>query len=288
MKPALPFFLLLASVSWVTLVAQGSPEKAMHYLEPMFNKKGLCFDRSKILGEVRSSSDPNFQDSKHSIWGKDPTTGVLEGLVLFSPNKANQRGVLVWVKEGPSGTWIHREVTSVKFAPDSTWRVWALSADSLAQYQSKNYIHPGQNTKIPPAPIEFHLDDSEDSLSNPAQIFHPRLGVALVVSWIQDDRKDPAPRGQTWATHARGESTDLPATAFKRARLVLRQSDRVWFRLDKQLYVADEGDWDSWVKTYYSDSRRPRLTFRSTRTLPLRGNVRTTATASAAPVSFPR
>ncbi len=250
MNPAMVVLLSCLSGLHAAGEAAPSPVRAIRYLERQFAKHGLAFDRTTSNKSTRSTDGTALEASHRAVWGEDPKSRLMEGLVLLSPDKRRGRGLLVWVKEAPRNVWTHRVVTAVTFTPQSSWRIWALSAESLAQYQTTPRHGERQNSQLPPTPIEFHLEEFEDGPPTPAQVFHPKLGLAWVVNALQDDREEPAPPGQTWGTHARGESIDLPASAFGAAVFVIREKSRVWFRLGRDLFVADEGDWDSWVRAY--------------------------------------
>lgn len=270
---ALVFLCLLVNCLCAHLIAQSSPDLAIQHLESVYGNKGLYFDRTKISPEKGQPQEFKILISTQTVWGKDPETGALEGLVLFTPIRGRKDGLLVWVKERLDGRWAHRKVRSVQFSPGCNWRVWALSAEMLATYQEGVHFLSGQDIKLPAAPIEFHLDESDDGLSNPAQVFHPSLGLAAVVNGIQDDSNSPVPSGQKWGTHARGESLDLPSSSFKRSRSVLRQRCRVWFRLDKELFVADASSWDSWTSSFGKRHLKARLTASSTQELSFQGDI---------------
>jgi hypothetical protein len=189
---------------------------------------------------------------EHLLWGRDPVTGAWEALAILRPPPASTRGRIVRLHRDRSGRWHLQRVGEVQIDAQMPGRLHAMDAESLAEYGGCPALRPGQDPKVPAAPLEFHYEpDTEDlGLPSPADIFHPRFGLATVVNAIVDDRKDPSPPGQAWSTHGRGESTDLPLSAFHKGVKVLdRWRGRVWFRVNGQLYALCEDAWQApWPK----------------------------------------
>ncbi len=193
---------------------------------------------------------------EHLLWGRDPVTGAWEALAVLVPRAGSDRGRIVRLHPGPRSGWRLQRVGEVRIDPELPGRLHALDAETLAEDGGCPALRPGQDPKVPAAPLEFHFEaDLEKGLSSPAEIVHPRWGLATVVNAIVDDRKDPAPPGQAWATHARGESTDLPLSAFGKGVKVLdRWAGRVWFKVDGQLYAICAGRWKApWPKVQPRD-----------------------------------
>lgn len=192
---------------------------------------------------------------EHLLWGRDPVTGAWEAMAVLAPRPGSDGGRIVRLHRDRGGAWHLQRVSEVQIDPKRPGHLHALDAETLADFGGCPPLRPGQDPRIPAAPLEFHFEpDSEDGgLASPAAIFHPRLGVATVVNAIIDDRKDPAPAGQTWSTHGRGESTDLPLSALQEGVKVLdRWRGRVWFRLGGNLYALCASEW----KTAWPSAKR--------------------------------
>lgn len=211
----------------------------------------------------RAAAQAGFRFSgrpEHLLWGRDPVTGAWEALAILQPPPASVRGRIVRLHRDRRGGWQLQRVGEVHLDDQMPGRLHAMDAEALLDYGGCPPLRPGQDPKVPAAPLEFHFepDAEEAGLPSPAEIFHPRHGLATVVNAIVDDRKNPSPPGQAWATHGRGESTDLPLSAFHKGVKVLdRWRGRVWFRLDGQLYALCEEGWKApWPKVAPRDPRK--------------------------------
>lgn len=196
----------------------------------------------------------------HLLWGMDPRSGAWEALALLTPPSGKGTALLVRLFQVRVGRWRWQRVGSAEVDLDLPGHLRALAARDLFEWGGCPTLRRGQDPRVPAAPIEFHFepDDEGTGLASPAEVFHPVHGLAIVVNTVVDDRKDPAPPGQTWATHGRGESTDLPLSAFNHgARVVDRWAGRVWFRLDGQLYAICKSEWKApWPKVEPSSRGR--------------------------------
>jgi hypothetical protein len=180
------------------------------------------------------------QDADHWVWGKDPRHGQWEALALLLSPGDRPDGCVLRIFPVRAG-WACQRVTFVGRSHGEVLHISALNAEILTESWCPPLL-PGQRGDIPAVPIEYHL--GSEQRSSPASVFHPRLGLATVVNSLEDDSKDPAPSGQQWGTHARGESIDLPGSAVRKcAKRLTRWGGRVWFRLDGELYAICEQDW---------------------------------------------
>ena len=196
--------------------------------------------------------------SEHLLWGRDPLTGRWEALAVLSPPPGSGKGRIVRLHQTAKGGWHIQRVGGVHIDQEMPGRLHAMDAESLMDSGACPPLRPGQDPKVPAAPIEFHFEpDLEDGLPSPAKIFHPHLGLASVVAHVQDDRKDPFPPNSIGATHARGESLTIPLSGFyKGVQVLAHWRGRVWFQLDAQLYAICQEEWRGpWPKVKPRDIR---------------------------------
>jgi len=219
-------------IPWgLTLLGQPAPlvSRAIDWIQAQAGKKDLQIAPGS--GQI--------------LWGQDSTTQRWEALVLLSPKGKTIPSQLVRLFQNAKGKWRMQLVPRIPEDLKVPLCLKALPAGILAESYGGPPLHVGQDPAVPSVPLEFHLNDCEDEgLPNPAEIFHPRFGLALVVNAIVDDSKDPSLEGQRWATHGRGESTDLPLSALHSGvRVVDRWQGRVWFRMGTDLFAICAEGW---------------------------------------------